>query len=113
MAGWSHKKRLKVEEDFYLFLDRCMINSKDVGVPISLGKNLFDGQRRFITAVFDALEADIHKIFCLKSRQLGLSTIARALATFFLGIHKGLKVAIVFDTDQNKGEARADLETMI
>lgn len=113
MAGWSRKKRLAVERAFYAFLDRCSINSKDASGPIYLGECLYDGQRRFVTEVFDALEADIHEIYCLKSRQLGLSTIARALSVFMLGIHHGLKGAIVFDTDSNKNQFRLEIETMI
>jgi hypothetical protein len=74
---------------------------------------LFDGQIRFITATFDSLERDIHKIYVLKSRQLGISTIARALGIFLLGVHPGLKGAVVFDTDQNKQESRAEIEVMI
>jgi len=112
MAGWTRRKREMMEEGFYLFLSRCYINSRDAG-RICLGEELYDGQRRFITAVFDALENDIHKIYVLKSRQLGLSTIARALSMFLIGVHPGLKGAIVFDTDNNKNESRAELETMI
>ncbi len=111
-GGWSKRKRETVEAAFYVFLDRCYINSRDVG-RVCLGKALYEGQIRFITAVFDALEEDIHKIFILKSRQLGLSTIARALSMFMLGVHSGLKGAIVFDTDQNKQQSRAELEVMI
>lgn len=112
MAGWSRKKREAVEAAFYTYLGRAYINSKDAG-RMCLGENLYDGQIRFITAVFDSLENDIHRIFVLKSRQLGLSTIARALSIFLLGVHPGLKGAIVFDTDNNKNESRAELEVMI
>ena len=98
MAGWSRQKRLKVERAFYLYLDSCVINSKDLG-PINLGEHLYEGQRRVITQIFDALEADIRNIYILKSRQLGISTIIRALVIFLLGVHHGLKGAIVFDTD--------------
>jgi hypothetical protein len=97
MAGWSHQKREKAELAFYQFLKRCYVNSKDAG-RICLGDSLYDGQIRFISTVFDALEEDIHKIFVLKSRQLGLSTIARALSIFYLGTHEGLKGALCFDT---------------
>lgn len=112
MSGWSQKKRLAVEEAFYTFLDHSWINSKDDG-SVCLGQVLYDGQRRFITAVFDSLENDIHKVYILKSRQLGLSTISRALTIFLLGVAKGLKGAVVFDSDQNRSEARAEIETMI
>lgn len=112
MAGWSRRKREMVEEAFYLFLSRCYINSRDAG-RVCLGEALYDGQKRFITAVFDSLENDIHNIYVLKSRQLGITTIARALAIFLIGIHPGLKGAVVFDTDANKHESRAELEVMI
>ena len=112
MSGWTRDKREAVEEAFYQFLMRCVIFSKDAG-EIILGKELYEGQTRFITEVFDALEEDIHKIFVLKSRQLGISTIARALTTFLLGIHNGLKGAIVFDTSDNRAELRAELTAMI
>ncbi len=112
MAGWTHEKRIAVESAFYQFLNRCKVNSKDDG-PIVLGECLYDGQRRFIAMVFDSFQQDIHKIFVLKSRQLGLSTIARALTMFLLGVHSGLKGAVVFDTDQNKQETRSELEVMI
>ncbi len=112
MAGWSHDKRTRIESAFYKYLAKSYINSKDAG-QVCLGESLYEGQRKLITEIFDALEADIHKIFVLKSRQLGISTIIRALTIFLLGVHKGLKGAICFDTDNNKNEARAELETMI
>jgi hypothetical protein len=112
MHGWSKQKRDKSESDFYKFLDRCFVNSKDAG-RICLGKSLYDGQIKFITTVFDGLEQDIHKIYVLKSRQLGLSTISRALSIFYLGTHPGLKGALVFDTAPHKESARKELVTMV
>lgn len=112
MAGWSHEKRVAVEKAFYQYLSRCFVNSKDAG-RICLGESLYDGQRWVITDIFDALEADKHRVFLLKSRQLGISTLIRALTIFLLGVHKGLKGAIIFDTDNNRTEARAEIEVMI
>lgn len=112
MAGWPREKRNKAEAAFYQFLKRCYVNSKDAG-RICLGDSLYDGQIKFISTVFDALEQDIHKIFVLKSRQLGLSTIARALSIFYLGTHEGLKGALVFDTAPHKESARKELVTMV
>lgn len=112
MSGWSHEKRLATERAFYTYLDYCYVNSKDAG-RIALGKCLYQGQRDAISQIFDALEKGIHKIYVLKSRQLGISTLIRALTVFLIGIHKGLKGAIVFDTDSNKVEARAEIEVMI
>jgi hypothetical protein len=112
MAGWSRSKRQAFERAFYVFLSACRINSKNLGF-VSLGDNLYYGQKKFITTVLDALEADIHDIYVLKSRQLGITTIARALSTFYLGINRGLSGALVFDSNENKNLARAELTTMI
>ena len=112
MAGWSKSKREKFESAFYSFLGSCFINSKNTGFTC-LGENLYDGQRKFITTVLDGLENDIHKFYVLKSRQLGLSTISRALSIFYIGIHRGLGGALVFDSSENRESARAELEAMI
>lgn len=112
MAGWSSEKREKVELAFYQFLNRCYVNSRDGG-RICLGESIYEGQRRVISDIFDGLEEDIHIFVVLKSRQLGISTIIRALIVFLLGIFNGLKGAIVFDTDNNKVESRSELEVMI
>lgn len=112
MAGWSHAKRVKVEKAFYDYLNRAFVYSKDKG-RICLGENLYEGQRRLITEIFDALEDDVHEIYALKSRQLGISTIIRFLTAFLIGINPGLKGAIVFDTDFNKIAARNELEVAI
>ena len=112
MAGWSREKRETVERAFYAFLGKSVIYSKDYG-RICLGDHLYWGQRHTITQIFDALERDVHDIYILKSRQLGMSTLVRALIMFFEGMFPGLKGAIVFDTDQNKQEAQAELEVMI
>jgi hypothetical protein len=112
VSGWSKQKRQTAEKAFYAFLSRCYINSKDYG-RVCLGESLYWGQRYAITEIFNALENDIHDIYILKSRQLGISTLVRALMIFFEGMFPGLKGAIVFDTDQNKQESRAELEVMI
>jgi hypothetical protein len=113
MAGWSHEKRVAFEEAFYSYLNSCEINSKDHGEPIILGAHLMYGQKVFVTAIFDGLENDIHDFFCLKSRQLGITTIIRALCAFFLGVHRGLTGVLVFDTNENKNLARDELVTII
>ena len=109
MAGWSHQKRVAFEQAFYAFLSQCHINSKDDAF-ISLGDNIYYGQRLFITAIMDGLEKDIHDFYCLKSRQLGITTICRALSTFYLGVHRGLSGAlgVRFQREQEPGACRVD-----
>lgn len=108
MAGWSPEKRQRTEKAFYQFLDNAYVFSKDHG-RICIGKSLYDGQRRLISEIFDALEDDVHDIMILKSRQLGISTIIRFLTTFLIGLNPGLNGAIVFDDDKNKVKARTEL----
>lgn len=112
MAGWSHEKRVRVEASFYEYLNQCKVYSKDIGHFV-LGEHLYLGQRQAITQIFDALKEDIHDIYILKSRQLGMSTLFRAFTVFLIGIQKGVKGAIVFDTDNNKIQARTEIETVI
>ena len=48
-------------------------------------ENLYGAQVTVIEVIFDALGRDIHDLGILKSRQLGVSTIIRALMLFWLG----------------------------
>ena len=112
MAGWSHEKRLVFEKGFYTFLSKSWVNSKEKG-RMCLGANLYWGQRKFISTVFDALEADIHNVYILKSRQLGLTTISRALTAYYIGMHPGMHGALVFDTQPHKDSARLELANLI
>jgi hypothetical protein len=101
-----------MERGFYAFLSRTWVNSKEYG-RICLGEKLYDGQKRFIKTAFDALENDKHKVFVLKSRQLGLSTISRALSAFYIGMHDGMQGALVFDTMPHRDSARIELGKLI
>jgi hypothetical protein len=112
MAGWSKQKRLATEKAFYQFLDNSFVFSKEKN-RFCVGKNLYPGQRRLISEIFDALEADIHHIYILKSRQLGISTIIRLLTTFLIGLNPGLNGAIIFDDDKNKVKSRTELVNVI
>lgn len=110
--GWSKQKRRVMERGFYAFLNRTWVNSKEYG-RICLGERLYAGQRQFIKTVFNALEEDKHKIFVLKARQLGLSTISRALSAFYIGMHDGMQGALVFDTMPHRDSARIELAKLI
>src|SRR6516165_7404709 len=110
--GLSKQKRRIMERGFYAFLSRTWVNSKEYG-RICLGERLYDEQKQFIRTVFDALEADKHKVFVLKSRQLGLSTISRALSAFYIGMHDGMQGALVFDTMPHRDSARIELAKLI
>ena len=78
-----------------------------------LGDHLYRSQLMMIDAVCEALRNDVHDIYLLKSRQLGESTIIRAVTAFWHGIFRGLRGAVVFDTGFNTEEARVEIKAMI
>lgn len=112
IAGWNAEKVAVFREQFWAFINCIRINSKDQG-EIILGEYVFRAQLRVLDAIFDGLAHDKHDFKCLKSRQLGISTLARALTLFWIGIHGGLKGYMVFDTAAHAEEARLELITMI
>src|SRR5882672_318475 len=75
--------------------------------------SLYGSQRRFLTEVFDGLSHDIHFFVVLKARQLGISTITRALIAFWAFVHPGLRIALVYDNDSNKEDAREEVRRFV
>lgn len=112
-GAWTPEKTATFRAAFFDFLKYVRIDSKDIGGGAVLGDHIYEAQIRFLDGVFDALSNDIHDIKCLKSRQLGISTLSRALTLFWVGMHDGLRGAMVFDTNSNKEAARRELEAMI
>ena len=112
-GAWNAAKVASFKNHFFDFLGSVQINSKDLGGGTVLGDHLYEGQRRFLNTVFDGLANDVHDFKCLKSRQLGLTTITRSLSLFWLGMHDGLQGALIFDNDAHKEDARREMEAMI
>ncbi len=108
MSAWNPEKVKVFRDSFYEFLQHVEISSKETGSTI-LGDCLYRAQHMFYDAVFSGLEEDVHDIYCLKSRQLGISTGTRALSLFWLGMHEGLRGAMVFDTAFNTQAARGEI----
>ena len=109
---WSKAKCEAFREAFLDFLQNVYINSKDSDEPICLADHVYDAQQRLLDEIIDGLSKGIRSFFILKSRQLGVSTFARAITLFWLGYHKGLKGAMVFDSEPNRNNARTELEEM-
>ena len=110
--AWGKERADAVKAAFYEYIGHVQINSKEKGWII-LGQNLYGGQRRAIEEIFDGLAEGIHDFKILKSRQLGISTIIRALMLFWAGIFDGLTGSLVFDTAQHLDEARKELVAML
>lgn len=111
-TGWNPKKVAVFKGAFYNFLENCFIDSKEKG-RYCLADGVYRAQRRFLDGIFDGLEEDIHDFKVLKSRQLGITTISRALSTFWVGMHDGLRAGMVFDKSENTEEARREITNMI
>ena len=107
MSGWNKKKVAEFRAAFEDFLKYLQIDSKETGVgPLTL----YNAQKRFLDEVFAGLENDIHFFVVLKARQLGISTITRALLLFWNFMHGGLRTALIYDTDSNKEDARKEMQ---
>lgn len=111
-GAWNPGKVQVFRESFFDFLKLVTISSKERGQMI-LGESLYRAQAMFYDAIFDGLSEDIHDFYTLKSRQLGMSTGTRALSVFWLGMHEGLRGAMVFDTARNTYSARLEIEETI
>ena len=82
-----------------------MVSSDPRGVPLVL----WESQRRFIHEVGKGLDDGIHQFNCLKSRQLGVTTVSLAIDVFWLAMHDGITAAMVTDSDANKAKNRAEI----
>ena len=113
MAGWNPEKTEAFRQAFMNFLQYVKINSKETGGSTILGDHIYGAQKRFLDCIFEGLAEDIHDFKILKSRQLGISTVSRALSIFWLGMHPGLQGAMVFDTMDHREEARMELMDIV
>lgn len=114
MSGaWTPARVSAFREGFDEFKYYVKINSKETGGGTVLGEHRYHAQLMFEDAVFGALAEDIHDIYILKSRQLGISTISRALSIYWLGMNDGLRGSMVFDTAYNTQIARREIEEVI
>lgn len=111
-SGWNPQKVATVKRAFGQFTDHVIIKSKERG-RYRLSDGLYNAQERLLSGVFDGLGADIHDFKCLKSRQLGLSTISEALAIFWWGMFSGVQAAVILDTASHLKEARMRVKDVI
>lgn len=109
--AWTKEKAEDIKAAFYEFINHTEIKSKESGWII-LGQNLYGAQELVIDKIFEGLSNDIHDFKILKSRQLGVSTIIRALMSFWTGIFP-VTASLMFDTTAHLQEARQELIDMI
>lgn len=112
-TAWTPAKVKAFRAAFMNFLQHVKIDSKETGGDTVLGDHIYGAQKRFLDCIFEGLAEDIHDFKILKSRQLGITTVSRALTLFWLGMHPGLKGSMVFDTISHRDEARNEFVTML
>lgn len=110
-SAWTPEKVRVFRAQFEQFLSCVKINSKEDG-EICLGDALYGAQTRMLDAIFLGLSQDIHDFKIGKSRQLGISTLSRALTLFWVGMHPGLRGYFVTYESKSLLEARVELEQM-
>lgn len=111
--GWNKTKVDAFASAFLDFIGHVRINSKDKGGNYRIADGMYDAQNYLLSSIFDGLALDIHDFKVLKSRQLGISTITRALTIFWTGVFDGIQGAVIFDTGAHTAGARTEIESMI
>ena len=86
-------KRQEWMDCFLEFLGGMTISSKelDSAHPVPLLDVLYTAQYRFLEEIADGLETASTTYKCLKSRQLGVSTVSLALDVFWASVHDKLQ----------------------
>jgi DNA-binding transcriptional regulator WhiA len=110
-TAWDKPKTAAFKAAFSDFLNHVRIFSKDEIGDIQI--KLIGSQKRFLNELFEGLERDIHFFVVLKARQLGLSTIVRILILFWAFMHPGLRIALVYDSKENRDDARKELKSIL
>ena len=106
-GGW-----LPIFEDFTRDL---RISSKEIssdddrGVPLEL----WESQRRFLKEVASGLDRGVRIFLCLKSRQLGVTTVSLVITLFWLAMNKNMACAFVTENESNREKNRAILRQYI
>lgn len=102
-------------ELFHEFIIPLRIYSKEIssgdegGVPLKL----WDSQKRFLEELAKGLDEGVRSFVCLKSRQLGITTISLVIDVFWCAMYPGTRAALVTDTEANRDENRSIIEGYI
>ena len=100
---------------FEEFIKDIRISSKESVSEDERGSPLvlWESQRRFLKHVADGLDDDIRIFNCLKSRQLGVTTISLAIDVLWLAMHPNLIGCLVADTEKNINANRSLIEKYV
>src|SRR5271157_4610529 len=98
---------------FLQFISLLRIDSKDVrsdmeGAGRGKGSPLvpWGSQKIFLEEVCAGLDEGVRTFYCLKARQMGISTISLAMDIFWLACHPGIQGCLVVDNESNRDKFR-------
>lgn len=108
----TDQKWLEIFNNFITFL---RIDSKESTSIDGKGAKLelWDSQRIFLEEVCKGLDKGIRSFLCLKSRQLGISTISLAIDIFWLAMHPGTIGALVTESSGNANVFRQTIRRYV
>jgi hypothetical protein len=92
------------------FSQHLRINSKEVSDSDDglIDLRLWESQRRFLVEIATGLDLGIRHFYCLKSRQLGVTTLSLALVdVFWASMHPNIKGCLVTENEKNRDANRA------
>lgn len=112
MSAKKPSKWLKLFEEF---IQDLRISSKEVSSADERGTKLvlWDSQHRFLQGLADGLDQGIRIFICLKSRQLGITTVSLAIDCFWMAMNPNTIGALVCDTEKNRDVNRATIKRYI
>jgi hypothetical protein len=85
------------------------VSEDDRGVALEL----WDSQERFLQEISSGLDRGIHTFMCLKSRQLGITTISLLIDLLWLAMHRGMTCALVTENETNRDSNRGILRQYV
>lgn len=105
-------KWLKIFEQF---VKDARISSKEVVSEDERGVklNLWRSQKEFLRNVGEGLDDGVRIFYCLKSRQIGATTLSLLIDVFWLAMHPSLTMALVTDIEKNREENRATIRRYV
>ena len=103
-AGAKAKGERRWLPIFQSFIDELRIQSKEVASDDERGSKmkLWGSQRIYLENIAQGMDEGIRSFTCLKSRQLGVTTVSLAIDLFWLATHPNLMGVIVADNDGNR-----------
>lgn len=97
------------------FIQNLRINSKEESTADGSGTKLelWESQRRFMQEVAHGLDRGVRTFYCLKSRQLGITTVSLAIDIFWMALNPGMTGALVTENEANRDKNRKVLKQYI